>query len=73
MQKCIKTYESGNDRSSQLNKRPKQLKKNQVSFRSFKENNTDDRILIFLVRITYRQRAPYEVVSNVYKIFFYFH
>ena len=36
----------------------------------FKENNTDDRILIFLVRITYRQQAPYEVVSDVYKMFF---
>ena len=36
----------------------------------FKENNTDDRILIFVVRITYRQRVPYEVVSDVYEIFF---
>ena len=34
MQKSIKTYESGNDGSSQLNKQPERLKKNQVSLRS---------------------------------------
>ena len=34
MQNSIETYESGNDRSSQLNKQPKRLKKNQVSLRS---------------------------------------
>lgn len=52
MQKCIKTYESGNDRSSRL-------KKNQVSLRSLQGK-----------QITYRQQAPYEVVSDVYKMFF---